>query len=278
VRAYAAPVTTTPTPTAADLDRVADAIAYLTEHADEQPSLGDVAAVTGLSPTHFQRVFQRHAGLSPKRFLQHVTVLDAKRRLADSASVLDAAFGAGLSGPSRLHDHFVTLEAMTPGEFRRRGEGLVVRHGAASSPLGRCTVAWTERGVCHLALGDDDDLRRRLPRAAFVGDDARPIVEAVFGDRAPTRSLRLFVGGTNFQVQVWRALLRVPEGAVLSYSDLAQRVGRPDAVRAVAGAVARNPVALLIPCHRVLRATGALSGYRWGIPRKRALLALERPR
>ncbi len=192
--------------------------------------------------------------------------------------MLDATFGAGLSGSGRLHDHFVTLEAMTPGEFKSRGEGLVVRHGVAPSPLGRCTVAWTERGVCHLALDDRDDFRSLIPRAEFVPGDARPIVDAVFGRRAPTGPLALFVRGTNFQVQVWRALLRVPEGCALSYSDLARRIDRPKSARAVAGAVASNPVAVLIPCHRVLRATGALGGYRWGVSRKRALLAIEAAR
>lgn len=262
----------------ADLERVAHAIAYLTEHADEQPTLADVAGLVGLSPPHLQRVFQRHAGLSPKRFLQHVTVRNAQRLLAASSSVLDATFGAGLSGPGRLHDHFVVLEAMTPGEFRRRGAGLVVRHGSAPSPLGPCHVAWTERGICHVAFGDDDDVRARLPLAFFEEDDAASRVESIFGDRRPDTPLRLFVRGTNFQVQVWRALLRVPEGAVVSYGGLAERVGRPDAVRAVAGAVAKNPIAVLVPCHRVLRATGALGGYRWGTPRKRALLAIESAR
>jgi AraC family transcriptional regulator of adaptative response/methylated-DNA-[protein]-cysteine methyltransferase len=279
---YATHVNNALTPAASeadrDLARVASAIAYLTAHSEEQPQLPDVAAAVGLSSTHFQRVFQRHAGFSPKRFLQHVTVRAAQGLLAESASVLDATYGAGLSGPGRLHDHFVTLEAMTPGEFRRRGAGLVIRHGNAPSPLGICRVAWTERGVCHVALGDDDDVRERYPDARFVADDAVPIVARVFGGRAPDDSLRLFVRGTNFQVQVWRALLRVPAGAVLSYSDLAVRVGRPDAARAVAGAVARNPIAVLIPCHRVLRASGALGGYRWGTDRKRALLALERGR
>lgn len=266
---------TSTTTAAADLDRVARAIRHVALHASEQPSLADVARVSGLSPAHFQRVFQRHAGLSPKRFLQHLTVETAKASLAASAPVLDAAFDAGLSGPGRLHDHFVTLEALSPGEFGRRGGGLVVRHGAAPSRLGPCHVAWTDRGVCGVAFDGDPLDSRGWADARRVRDDAGAarLVERVFsGGPGP---LHVLVRGTNFQVQVWRALLRVPPGAVTSYSDLAARIGRPDAPRAVAGAVARNAVAVLVPCHRVLRATGALGGYRWGVERKRALLALE---
>lgn len=262
------------TPTT-DLSRAAEAIAYLTRHAQEQPTLAEVAEHCGLSPAHFQRVFQRHAGLSPKRFLQHLTVEAAKRSLAESRTVLDATFDAGLSGPGRLHDHFVTLEALSPGEFARRGEGLTVRHGEAPSPLGPCQVAWTDRGICGLSFDEDPLDGRGFERARRERDDdgAGGWVDRVFsGDRAP---LSVLVRGTNFQVQVWRALLRVPRGSLLSYSDLAERLGRPRSTRAVAGAVARNAVGVLVPCHRVLRASGALGGYRWGTDRKRALLAME---
>jgi AraC family transcriptional regulator of adaptative response/methylated-DNA-[protein]-cysteine methyltransferase len=258
-----------------ELTVVSAAIHDLVLHADEQPSLSDVADRHGLSPSHFQRVFQRRVGLSPKRFLQHVTVETAKDSLAACSTILDAAFDCGLSGPGRLHDHFVTLEALTPGEFGRRGEGLTVRHGGALSPLGDCRVAWTDRGICGLGFGEGPLDGRGWEVATRVRDDraARDLVDRVFSGDAG--ALSVLVRGTNFQVQVWRALLRIPTGVVTSYSDLAARIGHAGSARAVAGAVARNAVAVLIPCHRVLRASGALGGYRWGLERKRALLALE---
>jgi AraC family transcriptional regulator of adaptative response/methylated-DNA-[protein]-cysteine methyltransferase len=263
--------------------RIGPAIHFLVEHAEEQPTLPETAAVTGLSPQHFQRVFQRSVGISPKRFLQHLTVQAAQALLARSSTVLDATYGAGLSGPGRLHDHFVTLEALTPGEWRARGTRTVIRWGVAPSPLGECLVAWTERGICRIGFTDRAhsgplaDLRSALPDASYVEDAAggARVVARVFDPARDADELRMFVRGTNFQMQVWRALLRVPEGAALSYQQLACSIGRPSATRAVASAVARNPVAVLIPCHRVLRKSGALGGYRWGRDRKRALLALE---
>ncbi len=277
-------MTTSTAPRSADLERAAEGIRYLSQRADEQPALAEAAAWVDLSPTHFQRVFQRCVGLSPKRFLQHLTSEHAKDLLRDSATVLDAAFGSGLSGPGRLHDHLVTLEALTPGEVRTGGAGVTVKHGIAASPLGACFVAWTSRGVCRVELLDDDGeaaegrLASDWPAADLLADfaGAGDLARSIFSpDDRQRGELRCLVRGTNFQVQVWRALLRIPAGTAVSYGDLARRLDRPRAHRAVGSAVARNALAVLIPCHRVLRSDGALGGYRWGTDRKRALLALE---
>jgi len=239
-----------------------------------------------LSPYHFQRLFRRWAGVSPKRFLQALSLSRAKEVLLASASVLEAAFEAGLSGSGRLHDLFVTIEAVTPGEYKRRGRGVVIGFGFHDTPFGEVLLARTGRGICHLGFveqGERDaalaaladawpEADRRQDEVATERDVAR-----IFGPGREGREepLRLFVRGTNFQFQVWRALLRIPEGALASYGDLARRLGRPTAQRAVASAVGANPVAYLIPCHRVLRASGALGGYRWGVSRKRTILARE---
>lgn len=275
-----------------DYARVAKAIAYLEATAESQPELADVAHHIGLSPFHFQRLFRRWAGISPKRFLQFITVEHAKRNLAESQSVLDATFAVGLSGPSRLHDLFVACEAMTPGEFRRQGEGLEVGYGFHPSPFGLCVLALTPRGVCGLGFAEPGaeamalaDLQGRWPKARFRADPARS--GAVFaaiagrlgwtadGEREPRAPVKLHLIGTNFQVKVWEGLLRIPPGCVTSYDALSARIGRPGAARAVAGAVAANPISLLIPCHRVIRGSGLVSGYYWGVARKRAILAWE---
>ncbi len=275
-----------------DYARVAKAIAYLEANAESQPELADVARHIGLSPFHFQRLFRRWAGISPKRFLQFITVEHAKRSLAESQSVLDATFAVGLSGPSRLHDLFVACEAMTPGEFRRQGEGLEVAYGFHPSPFGLCVLALTQRGICGLGFAEPGaeaaalaDLEARWPKARFRADPARS--GAVFaaiagrlgwtgdGERGPRAPVKLHLIGTNFQVKVWEGLLRIPPGCVTSYDALSARIGHPGAARAVAGAVAANPVSLLIPCHRVIRGSGLVSGYYWGVARKRAILAWE---
>jgi AraC family transcriptional regulator of adaptative response/methylated-DNA-[protein]-cysteine methyltransferase len=273
-----------------DYERVEKAIRYLLENHLEQPQLDDVAAAAGLSPHHLQRVFKRWAGVSPKRFLQFLTVEHAKRLLEESQSVLDAAFETGLSSPGRLHDHFVALEAVTPGEYKERGHGLSIRHGVHPSPFGTVFLAVTDRGICALSFlggGDEEagdrltDLRRQWPEATFSTRRAetRALAERVFaagpGDAEP---IRLLVQGTNFQVQVWKALLRIPPGAVTSYERVAQAVGRPRAFRAVGTAVGQNPVSYLIPCHRVIRGLGLVGNYRWGEERKHALLAWEAAR
>lgn len=267
-----------------EYERIERAIRYLESHASEQPGLDEVAAAAGLSPFHFQRLFRRWAGVSPKRFLQLLTVEHAKHLLAGSASVLDAAFEAGLSGPGRLHDHFVTLEAVSPGEYKHGGAGLEIRHGVHPSPFGLALVGETDRGVCALAFVDRggepaalDWLRSSWPEARLAADPAatRATVRRIFERRGPTP---LLVSGTNFQVQVWRALLAIPPGRVCSYGRLARAVGRPGAARAVGAAVGANRISYLIPCHRVIRAVGALGGYRWGTRRKRAMLAWESAR
>jgi AraC family transcriptional regulator of adaptative response/methylated-DNA-[protein]-cysteine methyltransferase len=270
-----------------DYDRIAQAIRFIEHNHLRQPSLEEVARSVYLSEFHFQRLFRRWVGISPKRFLQFLTVEHAKRRLDECRSVLDATYDAGLSSPGRLHDLFVTLEAVTPGEYKAKGAGLRIGYGFHDTPFGTALLAATDRGVCALSFVDGDadaavaDLRERWP-AAEVTEDApatAPLAARVFGSaEASDAPIPLFVQGTNHQVRVWEALLRVPAGAVVSYEQLAQAAGRPDAVRAVAGAVARNPVAYLIPCHRVIRKLGVFGNYRWGSERKRAILGWEAAR
>lgn len=278
--------------TATDYERVEAAIRFLAERRLEQPTLDEVAAHLGLSPFHAQRLFRRWAGISPKRFLQVLTVEHAKELLASSQSVLETAFATGLSGPGRLHDHFVALEALTPGEHKEGGAGVEIAYGVHPSPFGDALIAVSPRGVCRLVFLDSSgtaverevaELVKEWPRAAIVHDPASTAAAAarIFSALRPGEGLPagepigLAVRGTNLQVQVWKALLRIPPGAVVSYGGLAHAIGRPRAARAVAGAVAANPVGYLIPCHRVLRASGEIGGYRWGEARKRAMLAWE---
>ncbi|HET7203504.1 MAG TPA: methylated-DNA--[protein]-cysteine S-methyltransferase [Steroidobacteraceae bacterium] len=268
-----------------DFARIACAIEYIAEHAQDQPSLSDIAAAAGWSEYHFARVFRRWAGISPKQFLQHLSLAAAKQTLDDERSVLQAALDAGLSGPGRLHDLFVSLEAVTPGEYKSRGRGMVMRHGTAGTPFGPARIAMTERGIAFLAFADADggfegwDAFRHTWREAEWREDERAIakVAATVWQAAPGRDRRLtlWLHGTNFQLQVWRALLAAGATSTTSYARLARDIGSPSACRAVGAAVGSNPVAWLIPCHHVLRANGALSGYRWGTERKRAMLAWE---
>lgn len=262
-----------------DYDRIEAAIRFIEAHAREQPELAEIAGAVGLSEHHFHRLFRQWAGITPKRFLQLLTLEHAKRTLDESATVLEASFRAGLSGPSRLHDLFVTLEGVTPGEHRAGGLGIEIRWGLADTPFGAAFVAATARGVCHLSFLPDgaepplSELRRRWPAARLERSDgdAREVIDRVFASEA----VPLHVRGTNFQVQVWQALLGIPAGAVACYQDVARGIDRPEAVRAVAGAIAANRIAWLIPCHRVIRKVGAAGGYRWGATRKRAMLAWE---
>ncbi len=258
-----------------DYERVEAAIRFIESRATEQPGLEEIAAHLELSPFHVQRLFKRWAGVSPKRFLQALTAERARERLCDAASVLDAAYDAGLSGPGRLHDLMVAVEAMTPGEIKTRGKGLEIRHGRHDTPFGPAHIAMTERGVCGLAFGDAD-ATEAWPNARRIEDaDATAlVVERVF-EGSSGRRIPVLLGGTNLQLQVWRALLRIPEGALVSYGSLASALGRPGSARAVANAVGANAIGYLIPCHRVLRETGAVSGYRWGTERKRAMLGRE---
>jgi len=267
-----------------DYERVARAIEYIVANAGTQPGLAEVAAQANLSPYHFQRLFSRWAGLTPKQFLQVMTVERAKRLLSETRlSLLETSEAVGFSSPSRLHDHFVRLEAVTPGEFRRLGENLEIRYGQAESPFGPAFIAATRRGISKLAFLDEepeafDQMASRAPLAAFIEDhdQARALAGRVFGRNAERRSpISVHVRGTNFQVAVWRALLAVPPGHLVSYGDVARAIGRPAAVRAVGSAVGANPCAFLIPCHRVIRENGEIGGYRWGLTRKRAINAWE---
>ncbi|MEN7430772.1 methylated-DNA--[protein]-cysteine S-methyltransferase [Chromobacterium sp. TRC.1.1.SA] len=270
-----------------DYARVRDAIRYLVAHAGEQPQLADVAAALYLSESRLQRLFSRWAGVSPKRFIQQLTCEAAKARLAAGAPLLPLSHELGLSGSSRLHDLFVTLEAMTPGEYQQGGAGLDIVWSVEPSRFGPALLAQTARGVCALQfLADDDEaeawLRAQWPRAALchVPGQGRALCERLFDplSEADGSPLALRVQGSNFQIQVWRALLAVPYGGLLSYGQLAEKMGRPGAARAVGNAVGANPVAWLIPCHRVIRAEGALGGYRWGEARKLDLIGWESAR
>jgi AraC family transcriptional regulator of adaptative response/methylated-DNA-[protein]-cysteine methyltransferase len=356
-----------------DFERVAAVIRHLDEHHTAQPALGDLAAAAGLSESHLHRLFKRWAGVTPKDFLQCLTAEHAKRRLRESASVLEATLDAGLSGPGRLHDLLVTIEAASPGEFKSGGLGMTIEWGETASPFGMCNIGWTSRGICHLTFEDIGDpihetredkfplpmsrqkisspspqpsppsipqgargktfgsvgsgvqcanldsrnslsvplaMRENWPNATFRRDDreaqrrARLIfypAEALGHNASPSShpspplgekdgmrgssagpgshaafiSLRAFVRATPFQLKVWRALLRVPEGCVASYGAIAGSIGQPLAARAVGTACGANAIAYLIPCHRVIRETGVVNGYRWGDARKRAMLAWE---
>lgn len=275
------------TPLSEDYERIARAIAYIETHAGEQPTLEEIAASVNLSEYHFQRLFSRWAGISPKRFLQFLTKENAKRLLHEQ-SVLDAAYAAGLSSPGRLHDLFVQAEAVTPGEYKTKGAGLEISYGFHPTPFGECLLAVTPRGICFLAFVDDGDrdtalaeLKRDWEQAALTFEPTRtePCVAQIFSPgRQPDSGqapLPLHLRGTNFQMKVWEALLRIPAGSATTYEDLAARIGQPSAARAVGGAIARNPVAYLIPCHRVLRKSGEFGGYRYRPERKKAILLRE---
>jgi AraC family transcriptional regulator of adaptative response/methylated-DNA-[protein]-cysteine methyltransferase len=267
-------------------ERIARVIRHLDEHHGDQPDLAALAALAGLSPSHFHRLFSAWAAVTPKDFLQCLTVAHAKALLRRGDNVLQAALGAGLSGPGRLHDLCVTLEAASPGELKAGGAGWTIAAGYAGSPFGRCLVGSGPRGVCHLGFVESADgapewaaLHDDWPQARLRRDDAQAarIAAQVFA-RPGARDgqpLRASVRGTAFQVRVWRALLQLPPGALVSYGQLAAALGQPSAARAVGTAIGRNPLAYLIPCHRVIRETGVVGGYRWGRERKRAMLAWE---
>jgi AraC family transcriptional regulator of adaptative response/methylated-DNA-[protein]-cysteine methyltransferase len=272
-----------------DYAHIRRAIAFLTETWVEQPSLDDLARHLGLSPAHCQKLFKRWCGLSPKEFVQAITVDHARSLLAGSASVLDAAYEVGLSGGGRLHDLFVSHEAMTPGDYKRRGEGLEMAYGFHASPFGEALVIATERGVAGLAFVDEDrgqaradalaDMTQRWPKARFVEapDRTAGLARQVFDPAAwsKDRPIRLVMIGTDFEVRVWETLLRIPMGRAVSYADIARHLGQPTASRAVGSAVGRNPISFVVPCHRVLRGDGSLGGYHWGLTRKRALIGWE---
>jgi AraC family transcriptional regulator of adaptative response/methylated-DNA-[protein]-cysteine methyltransferase len=264
---------------------VRQVIEFLTENARAQPSLEAIAARVGMEPTRLHKLFTRWAGLSPKAFLQAITLDHARMLLEQSATVLDTAYEVGLSGPGRLHDLFVTHEAVTPGTYRARGEGLLIRYGFHPSPFGRALVMATERGLAGLAFSDGDDgaaladMTRRWPRADYLEDPAATegLARRVFdrGQWRPETPLKIVLIGSDFELRVWETLLEVPFGRAVTYSDLAHRLDRPNAARAVGAAVGRNPVSFVVPCHRVLGRSGSLTGYHWGLTRKRAILGWE---
>ncbi|HEY2930926.1 MAG TPA: methylated-DNA--[protein]-cysteine S-methyltransferase [Acidobacteriota bacterium] len=264
-----------------DYSRIESAIRYIEQNFQQQPSLGEIAGNSGLSPFHFQRLFKRWAGISPKRFLQFLTVEYAKGLLQESRDLLDTAYQAGLSGPGRLHDLFVTIEAVTPAEFKRNGAGLRIRYGFHDSPFGECLLSVTERGICGLSFCPGErkealaDLRDRWSGAGLIEDAmaTRSFAQKIF--EPGRQKVPLFLKGTNFQIKVWEALLRIPSGQVCCYEDLAQAVGQASASRAVGTAVGSNPVAFLVPCHRVIRKSGIVGNYRWGAARKKAMLVWE---
>jgi AraC family transcriptional regulator of adaptative response/methylated-DNA-[protein]-cysteine methyltransferase len=273
-----------------DYERIARVIRYLDEHHTEQPDLNELARQVELSPFHFHRLFTNWAGVTPKDFLQCLTLAQVKESLRNGTSVLDSALRAGLSGPGRVHDLCVKLEAASPGEMKAGGAEWVINAGFAASPFGTCLLAESPRGLCHLSFVENGGentawagLDSDWPNARLRRNDsvAARIVETIFTrpiDRDSRPVLRAFVRGTAFQVRVWRALLEIPPGQFTSYGRLAAAVGQPTAARAIGNAVGQNPLAYLIPCHRVIRETGVIGNYRWGRIRKRAMLGWETAR
>jgi AraC family transcriptional regulator of adaptative response/methylated-DNA-[protein]-cysteine methyltransferase len=269
-----------------DYSVVRRAIEFISDNWRDQPSLETIAEEVGLKPLALQRLFTRWAGLSPKGFLQALTLDHARGLLSESASVLDATYEVGLSGPGRLHDLFVTHDAMTPGAFKARGEGIEIRFGFHPSPFGRALLMVTEHGLAGLAFADQGDeaaaladMKARWPRAVYVEDPAAttPYVSRIFDPETwrPDRPLRIFMIGSDFEVRVWETLLKLPLGRATTYSDIAAHIGRPSAARAVGTAIGRNPISFVVPCHRVIGKSGSLCGYHWGLTRKRAILGWE---
>ena len=271
---------------AADYDVVRRAIGHIRGHWREQPEIEAIAEAAGVTPTELHHLFRRWAGLTPKAFLQALTLDSARQLLRDSASVLDATYEVGLSGPGRLHDLFVTHEAMSPGEWKSGGEGLTVFFGFHPSPFGSALVMATQRGLAGLAFADPGeeraaltDMKSRWPRAAYAEDSARTAVVAkrIFDPAQwqADKPLRVVLIGTDWEVRVWETLLQIPMGRLTTYSDIASKIHKPAAARAVGAAVGKNPVSFVVPCHRVVGKSGDLTGYHWGITRKRAMLGWE---
>jgi AraC family transcriptional regulator of adaptative response/methylated-DNA-[protein]-cysteine methyltransferase len=280
-------ITPAPLPAAvADYDVVRRAIAFIRGNWREQPEIDQMADAAGVTPTELHQLFRRWAGLTPKAFLQALTIDEARRMLRDSASVLDAAYEVGLSGPGRLHDLFVTHEAMSPGEWKTGGEGLTLTYGFHPSPFGMAIVMATPRGLAGLGFADPgeeakalDDLRGRWPKATYVEDTAATaaLAQRIFDPQLwrPDRPLRVVMIGTDFEVRVWETLLAIPMGRAATYSGIAAKLGNPKASRAVGAAVGKNPVCFVVPCHRVIGKSGDLTGYHWGLTRKQAILGWE---
>ncbi len=276
-----------------DYRRIEQAIRYIEANAARQPELGEIAASLNLSEYHFQRLFTRWAGISPKRFLQFLTRENAKELLTRSSNLLEATYEAGLSSPGRLHDLFIQTEAVTPGEYKSHGQGIQITYGFHPTPFGECLLALTERGICFLAFVDKsreaalNELNLTWANASLSEDPSHtaPVIEKIFpphsekqASRQKPEAIPLHLRGTNFQIKVWEALLNLPEGKVTSYESLAEQMGSTRAARAVGNAVAHNPVAYLIPCHRVLKKSGEFGSYRYGPERKKAILGWEMAR
>ncbi len=271
---------------ASDYEIVQRAIAYVTEHFRDQPEVETIARAAGIDARTLTELFRRWCGLSPKAFLQSVTLDYARRVLRESPNILEASYEVGLSGPGRLHDLFVAHEAMSPGEWKTGGEGLTVYYGFHPSPFGFALVMTTGRGLCGLAFADRggekaalEDMRGRWPNARYAEDSARTAVHAqrIFDAKLwkPDTPLRVVLIGTDFEIRVWETLLSIPMGGATTYSDIAKKLGNPKASRAVGAAVGKNPVSFVVPCHRVLGKSGKLTGYHWGLTRKRAMLGWE---
>lgn len=269
-----------------DYERISKAIGFLRHHHRQQPDLAEVARQLALSEYHTQKLFTRWAGISPKRFLQFLTVEYAKQRMQKTGDLLSLSLEAGLSGPGRLHDLFVNMEGMSPGEFKQAARDITITCGMGETPFGTALIASTHRGICYLAFVEPHEeataiikLEQQWPNATLNirPAEAQARLNQVFKPtpRIPKDTLSLWVQGSNFQIQVWRALLQIPTEGVLSYQQLAQFIGKPKAARAVGNAVAQNPIAFLIPCHRVLRQSGECGKYHWGEDRKAAILAWE---
>ncbi len=269
-----------------DYARIEQAIQYLEKSFHRQPPLAEIAAGVNLSEFHFQRLFSNWVGISPKRFLQYLTKEYAKKLIEDSDSILNAAYDAGLSGPSRLHDLFVSCEAVTPGQYKQKGAGLTITHGIHPTLFGECLLAKTKRGICYLSFLKDrspaeliTDLAHQWPKAELIErpESVAPYIEKIFSftQNAQPAPLHLFVKGTNFQIKVWEALIKIPLGRAVTYEDIARHIGMPKAARAVGNAVGSNPIPFLIPCHRVIRKMGQFGNYGGGTARKKAMLGWE---
>jgi AraC family transcriptional regulator of adaptative response/methylated-DNA-[protein]-cysteine methyltransferase len=282
-----ATINTMPSPApSSDYDLVRRAVAFISEHWRGQPEVEEIAEAVSVTATELHHLFRRWAGLTPKAFVAALTLDHARRLLRDSASVLDASYEVGLSGPGRLHDLFVTHEAMSPGEWKAGGGGLTISYGFHPSPFGQALVMTTPRGLAGLAFADAGaeaatlaDMQSRWPKAHYVEDAAvtTPVARRIFDAKLwrPDQPLRVVLIGTDFEVRVWETLLRIPLGRAATYSDIAAKVCTPKAARAVGAAVGRNPVCFVVPCHRVIGKDGSLTGYHWGLTRKRAMLGWE---
>jgi len=269
-----------------DYQKIAKAIEYLRNSVLDQPNLDEAAEHLGLSPFHFQRLFKRFAGVSPKRFLQHLTSEYAKQLLQQSVSVLETSLAVGLSSPGRLHDLMINVEGATPGEIKSGGAGMRITYGVQPTPFGDCLLAQSERGICRLEFIDAGNHQEALKRVQAVwpnseldeqAEPTKKTLQQIFSphEQHPDTPFTLLLRGTNFQLKVWQALLQIPAGRITSYGQLARQLGQPTASRAVGTAVGQNPIGFLIPCHRVLRSDGGMGGYRWGVERKCAILGTE---